>query len=108
LQRGWPIHRLPACWAKQLPDPLPICAGQIHAVRRVDKAGFVHFLNQPIRIGKRYAERYIWLTLNTAHQQLTVWYQRCAEADWLQLKVLAYPLAEPVLPVLNKFARLHA
>jgi hypothetical protein len=108
LQRGWPIHRLPTCWAKHLPDPLPICAGQIHAVRRMDQAGYVHFLNQPIRIGKRSAERYIWLTLDTAHRQLAIWYQRSVQADWRQLKVLDYALSEPVLPVLNKFARLHA
>ena len=107
LRRGHRIRRLPARWADQVPDPLPICVGQIQAVRRVDDAGYVRFLNQPIRIGKRYAGRYVWLSLDTGRQQLTIWYQPCAEADWRQLKVRDYPLEETVLPVPKKFARLH-
>jgi hypothetical protein len=108
LRRGHRIRRLPAQWATSLPDPLPVCAGYIQAVRRADAAGMVRFLNAPIRIGMRYAGRYVWLTLDTRRQRLTVWYQRSAEADWRQLKVCDYPLDEPVQPVPQKFARLHA
>jgi hypothetical protein len=107
LRRGHRLRRLPARWADHVPDPLPICAGYIQAVRRVDAAGYVRFLNEPIRVGKRYAQRYVWLTLDTRRQQLTVWYQPRAEADWRQLKVRDYPLDEPVLPVPKKYARLH-
>ena len=107
LRRGHRIHRLSARWADQVPDPLPLCAGQIHAVRCVDETGYVSFLNQPIRVGKRYAGCYVWLTLDTGHRQLIVWYQPCADADWRQLKVRDYPLEENVLPVPKKFARLH-
>jgi transposase len=107
LRHGHRLHRLSARWADQVPDPLPLCAGQIHAVRCVDETGYVSFLNEPIRIGKRYAGRYVWLTLDTGHQQLTVWYQPGADADWRQLKVRDYPLEENVLPVPKKFARLH-
>jgi hypothetical protein len=108
LRRGHRLHRLPARWAEQLPDPLPICAGQIHAVRRVDETGDVRFLNEPIRVGKRYAGRYVWLTLDTGQQQLAIWYQPCADADWRQLKVRDYLLEESVLPVPKKFQCLHA
>jgi len=108
LRRGHRIRRLPARWADQLPDPLPICAGQIHAVRRVDETGYVRFLNEPIRVGKRLAGRYVWLTLDTRRQHLAIWYQPRAEADWRQLKLRDYPLDESVLPVPTKFKRLHA
>jgi hypothetical protein len=107
LRRGRRIRRLPIRWAEQVPDPLPLCVGHIHAVRQVDEAGYVRFLNEPVRIGKRYAGRYVWLTLDTGRQQLTVWYQLYAESDWCQLKVLDYPLEETVVPVPEKFARLH-
>jgi hypothetical protein len=109
LRRGYRLHRLPARWADQVPDPLPVYAGQIHAVRCVDETGSVRFLNEPIRIGIRYIGRYAWLTLDPGHQQLTVWYQANAdaEADWRQLKVRDYLLEENVLPVPQKFARLH-
>jgi putative transposase len=107
LRRGYPIHRLPASWADTVPDPLPLYAGQIHAVRLVSDTGYVSFLNEPIRVGKRYRGHYVWLTLDTARQCLTVWYQARAEAEWQQLKELDYPLAEPVLPVPKRFAHLH-
>jgi len=110
LRRSYPIHRLPTRWADQVPDPIPICAGEIHAVRCVDEAGYVSFLNESIRIGKRYIGRYVWLTLTlkTHRQYLTVWYQPYAQAEWRILKQVDHPLTEAVLPVSKKFARLHA
>lgn len=105
LRQGYPIQRLRACWAEQLPARLPICAGQIHAVRRVNETGYTSFLTVPIRVGKRYAGRYVWLTLETAEQRLTVWYQPRADAEWRQLKELTFLLKEPVLPVPKQFAR---
>jgi transposase len=107
LQHGFRIRRLPARWAENLPDPLPICVGQIHAVRLVSDEGYMSFLNEPIRVGKRYRGRYVWLTLDTGRQNLTIWYQPRAEADWQQLKELDYLLNESVVPVPEQFARLH-
>jgi putative transposase len=108
LRRGYRIHRLPARWAENLPAPLPLCAGQIHAARLVSDTGYVSFLNEFIRVGKHYRGRYVWLTLDTAHQCLTIWYQVRAEAEWRQLKELDYPLGDPVIPVPKQFTRLHA
>jgi len=108
LRQSYPICRLPEAWAESLPDRLPICAGLIHAVRRVSETGYTSFLNTPIRVGKRYAERYVWLTLQTAEQRLAVWYQPRADAEWCQLKELAFPLKEPVLPVPKQFANVGA
>jgi hypothetical protein len=108
LRRGYSLHRLPTRWADQVPDSLPICAGEIHAVRCADEMGYVSFLHESFRIGKRYAGRYVWLTVLTRRQRLTVWYQPYAQAEWRKLKELDYPLDEAVLPVPKKFTRLHA
>jgi hypothetical protein len=105
LRQGYPIRRLPDAWVEQLPDRLPICAGLIHAVRRISETGFTSFLNLTIRVGKRYAGRYVWLTLEAAHQRLTIWYQLRADAEWHQLKELPFVLKEPVLPVPKHFAQ---
>jgi Homeodomain-like domain len=105
LRQGHPVRRLAETWAQALPDPLPICAGLIQAVRRVSETGYTRFLNTPIRVGKRYTGRYVWLTLHTAVQRLTVWYQPRANAEWRQLKQLAFPLKEPVLPMPKPFGQ---
>jgi hypothetical protein len=105
LREGHPIRRLPEACAASLPEHLPICAGLIHAVRRVTETGYTSFLNLPVRVGKRYAGRYVWLTLETAHQRLTVWYQARAGVEWRQLKELPFSLKEPVLPVPKQFTR---
>jgi hypothetical protein len=107
LRYGHPIRRLPEACVQQLPDRLPICAGLIHAVRRIAQTGYTGFLNLPIRVGKRYTGRYVWLTLETADQRLTAWYQPRAEADWHLLKQLPFVLKEPVLPVPKPFIRLQ-
>ena len=108
MRLGAQVYTLAAREAENLPSRLPICAGRVHAVRRVSPEGQVRFLNQSLRVGKRYRERYVWLTLETAHQRLSIWYQARAGAPWKRLKTVAAPMSEPVVKTPKRFARLHA
>ena len=108
MRQGARLRTLASRNARGLPPRLPICAGRVHAVRRVSPEGRVRFLNPSLRVGKRYRERYVWLTLETAHQRLSVWYQARAGAPWKRLKTVEAPLSEPVVAVHKRFARLHA
>jgi hypothetical protein len=108
MRLGARLHTLVPWDARGLPKRLPICAGRVHAVRRVSPEGQVRFLNQTLRVGKRYRERYVWLTLETAHQRLSMWYQARAGAPWKRIKTVKAPLSEPVVAVPKHFARLHA
>jgi len=108
MRLGARVHTLASREAPGLPHRLPICAGRVHAVRRVSPEGRVRFLNQTLRVGKRYRERYVWLTLETAQKRLSIWYQARAGAPWKRLKTVKTPLSEPVVAVPKRFARLHA
>jgi putative transposase len=108
MRLGAQVHTLPSRHATGLPHRLPICAGRVHAVRRVSPAGWVRFLNQSLRVGKRYRERYVWLTLETAHQRLSMWSQGRTGAPWKRLKTVEALLSEPVVAVPKRFAGLHA
>jgi hypothetical protein len=108
MRLGVRLHTLAPCDAIGLPKRLPICAGRVHAVRRVSPAGRVRFLHQTLRVGKRYCERYLWLTLETTHQRLSIWSQVRAGAPWKRLKTVKAPLSEPVVAVPKRFACLHA
>jgi putative transposase len=107
LRTGYRLRYLSDRLARLIPDPLPVCQGLVHAVRCVAADGQVKFLQQPFRIGKRYHGKYVWLTLDTAQQTLTAYYQEQAKADWKTLRVFPYPLDEPVQPVLKQFKQLH-
>jgi hypothetical protein len=107
MRLGARVHTLASRDVTGLPHRLPICAGRVHAVRRVSQQGWVRFLNQSFRVGKRYRERYVWLTLETAQKRLSIWHQARAEAPWKQLKTVEAPLSEPVVAVPKRFARLH-
>jgi hypothetical protein len=108
LRRGQCQFHLSPRLAALIPDDLPICKGQVHAIRQVGEDGRATFLNEPFRVGQRYHQRYVWLTLNTAKQTLTVCYQKAPEVEGRTLKVYPYPLDEPVRPVPKPFADLHA
>jgi len=108
MRLGARVHTLASREAPGLPHRLPICAGRVHAVRRVSQQGWIRFLNQSFRVGKRYRERYVWLTLETAQKRLSIWHQARAEAPWKRLKTVEAPLSEPVVAVPKRFARLHA
>lgn len=108
MRQGTRLHTLASREVTDLPPRLPICAGRVHAVRQVSQEGQVRFLNQSFRVGKRYCERYVWLTLETAHKRLSIWYQIRAGALWKRLKTVEAPLSGPVVAVPKRFARLHA
>jgi hypothetical protein len=108
MRLGAQVSLLAAREAASLPSRLQICAGRVHAVRRVSPEGQVRFLNQALRVGKRYRERYAWLTLETDHQRLSIWYQARAGAPWKRLTTVAAPMSEPVVAAPPRFARLHA
>jgi hypothetical protein len=108
MRRGAQMHLLAPHDATSVPHRLPICAGRVHAVRRVSPEGQVRFLNHTLRVGKRYCERYVWLTFETVHQRLSIWYQAHAEAPWKRITTVEVPMSESVVAVPTRFARLHA
>jgi hypothetical protein len=108
MRLGAQVHTLATREVTGLPPRLPICTGRVHAVRRISPEGWMRFLNQSLRVGKRYRERYVWLTLETAHQRLSMWCQALAGSPWKPLKTVETPLNEPVVAVPKRFARLHA
>lgn len=89
-------RRLPKRQIAVLPKRLPITAGRVHFIRRVDAEGCITLLNETWRVGKRWAGRYIWATLTTHSRRLDIWYQRSSRSSWHWLRSFAYPLSETV------------
>lgn len=84
---------------------LPITAGRIHFMRKVQTTGEIDLLNETWLVGQRWSGEYVRATINTAEQVLTFWHKSDAESDWRLLKTRPFRLKEPVYPVLPAFRR---
>lgn len=105
MRHGWPLVRLTAPLVHLIPDPLPITAGRINFLRKVDARGIIPVLNEPWMVGPKWRGQYVWVQVHTAHQTLTIWHQPEAHAPWQHLKTYPYRFSEPVHPVLPEFRR---
>ncbi len=106
MRYGVPIRRLTADLQRCIPSGrLPITAGRIHFMRKVDTTGHIEFLNETWLVGSKWVGEYVRATVSTAQQTLTVWHQADAEADWQLLKTRQFQLKEPVHTVLPSFRR---
>jgi hypothetical protein len=109
MRQGVPLVRLTAELQRLIPPGrLPITAGRIHFMRKVETTGNVNLLNETWALGPKWPGEYICATIDTAEQKLTFWHKRDAESDWHLIKKRCYRLAEPVQPLLLAFQRKHA
>ena len=88
--------RLPQALVPQIPDPLPLTAGRVHFLRRVQPDGAICILNEVWPVSKALAGHYVWATLTTHRRGLAIWFRRDAKQDWRLLKHVDYDLDEPV------------
>jgi putative transposase len=102
------LHRLTAKQVSELPDPLPITAGRIHFIRKVQLDGTITVLNESWKVSKRLAGKYVWATLITHSRRLEIWYQRSAQHPWRLLKTRAYDISETVAQLRPEFAHRSA
>jgi len=108
MRRGVPIVRLTADLKRLISvERLPITAGRLHILRKVDHTGHVEFLNEIWPVGDKWIGEYVRATIDTARQTLTLWHQADAEADWRLLKTRQFRLKETVHAVLSQFRRNH-
>lgn len=84
---------------------LPVTAGYLHFMRKVDPQGTIRLLNDSWAIGHRWSGLYVRVTINTAAQQLSVWYQPAANADWRCLKTFPFRIKESLHSLQPEFRR---
>jgi len=106
MRRGIAILRLDRARRRLIPQGrLPITAGRIHIMRKVETTGEVSLLNETWEVGRKWIGEYVRATINTADQNLTFWHKPDVESEWRLLKTRSFRLKEPVQPVLSAFRR---
>jgi hypothetical protein len=109
MRRGAQVVRLTLALARLIPeDRVPIAAGRLHFMRKVEPAGQIELLNETWDVGKKWRGEYVRATINTAQQTLTIWHQAGTDADWRLLKTRQFRLEESMCTVLPAFRRNRA
>lgn len=106
VRRGVAVVRLTSELRRLIPPGrLPITAGRIHFMRRVDASGQIELLNEAWGVGPKWIGEYVRATINTATQGLSIWSKPDAQSDWRLLKERTFRLKEPVPSLLPVFRR---
>ena len=106
LRCGYKPFRLTVALRKLIPaERLPLTAGHIHLIRKVDSQGTFSLLNETWSVGKQWLGEYIWSVIDTAEQTLTFWHRADAQAAWRCIKSRRFQLPEPAQSLLPPFRR---
>jgi hypothetical protein len=82
---------------------LPITAGRIHFMRKVNGDGLIQLLNEAWPVDRKLAGEYVRATVQVAAQRLTIWRQADAASPWRRLLTRQFRLKEPVHDPLPPF-----
>ena len=109
MRRGVPIVCLDPILRRLIPaGRLPITAGWIHFMRKVETTGEIELLNETWLVGQKWIGEYVLATIDTAQQVLTVWHKPDATSEWRLLKTRPFRLKESVQPLRPAFRRNRA
>jgi len=104
-RRGVPRRRLTPRERHAIPDELPLTAGRLHFIRRLDEQGQIRLLNESWQVSKRLAGEYVWATVDLKAQTLQIAYRKSDRAQAKLVKHFDYPIAEPVKRLPSHYKR---
>lgn len=87
---------LPSRALTRLPRDLPLTAGRVHFIRRVDAHGYITLRKETWKVSRRLVGEYVWATLDLRTQRLVIYHRRSAKAQAHVVKRHRYPIAERV------------
>ena len=104
-KRGVPRRRLTQRERHAIPEEMPLTAGRLHFIRRVDEQGQIRLLNESWKVSKRLVGAYVWATVDLRAQSLKIAYRKSKRAKAKLIKHFDYPIAEPVKRLPSQYKR---
>jgi len=106
VRQGRRVRHLSARLQRLIPEgQLPISAGRLHVMRKVEPTGRVVVLNEVWQVGPKWAGEYVRATINTREQTIGFWHQANAESSWQVIKTCRFHIEEPVHTLRPEFYR---
>jgi hypothetical protein len=91
--------------SKQLPPEVPLTAGRLHFIRRVNPQGIINLRKADWKVSRCLAGEYVWATLDLRRERLEIYHRRSAKAKAKVVKTYSYPIAERVEQVKLEYRR---
>ena len=88
-----------------IPPALPLTAGRVHFIRKVDTQGAITILKAPWQVSKGLVGHYVWATLDTGKEALSIYHRRSERAQPRLLKQYVYAIGEKVHKLNPEFHR---
>ncbi|MCA1601845.1 MAG: integrase core domain-containing protein, partial [Acidobacteria bacterium] len=89
----------------QIPEELPLTAGRLHFIRKVDLQGEINILKEQWKVSKTLIGQYAWATLDTRKEELFIYQRRSARAQPRLIKQYVYRIDEKVHKLKSEFQR---
>jgi hypothetical protein len=75
---------------------LPVTPGKIHFIRFVRESRQIEILNESFTVDPRYVHEYLWLTIDTAQETLSIYHKASEDQKHILVKELDYKLRERI------------
>ena len=103
--RGLPCPKLLRRQLAQIPAELPLTAGRLHFIRKIDAQGEINLLKEQWKVSKSLVGQYVWATLDTGKAALSIYHRRSERAQPKLLKQYVYEIDEKVHKLKSEFRR---
>jgi Integrase core domain len=90
---------------EQLPEDLPLTAGRLHFIRKVEANGEIDILKEHWKVSKTLAGNYVWGTIDLSKNELLIYRRHSLRAKPRQIKQFEYEINEPVRSLLPEYRR---
>lgn len=102
---GQCLRKLRPRQIQQLPEDLPLTAGRLHFIRKVDGSGEIDILKEHWRVSKTLAGKYVWATIDLSKKELLIYGRHSLRTKARLIKQFAYEINEPVRGLLPEYKR---
>jgi putative transposase len=90
---------------KQLPAEVPLTAGRLHFIRRVNERGGINIRKEAWKVSRRLAGEYVWATVDLRKESLEIYHRRSEKAKAKVVKKHSYPIEKRVKRLKPEYRR---
>lgn len=99
------LPRLRRAQIARIPNQLPLTAGRLHFIRRVDAKGEINILKEQWKVSKTIIGDYVWATLDLSRKRLLIYHRHSLRSKPKLLKQYEYEINEPLQNLLPEYKR---